>query len=92
MESILSNEKECYICHKTQALHKHHIFFGTANRKVSEQYGCWCWLCYEHHNGSARGVHFNIALDRKLKQEAQRKFEEIYGSDEYRRAIGRSYL
>ena len=92
MESILSNEKECYICHKTQALHKHHIFFGTANRKISEQYGCWCWLCYEHHNGSSRGVHFNIALDRMLKKEAQKRFEGIYGHKEYMRQIGRSYL
>lgn len=92
MKSIISDEKECYICHTTQNLHKHHIFFGTANRKISEKYGCFCYLCYEHHNGSSRGVHFNIALDRKLKQEAQKRFIEVYGQEEYRRQIGRNYL
>ena len=92
MKSIIQTEKECWLCKTTQNLHKHHIFFGTANRRVSEEWGCWCWLCYEHHNGTSRGVHFNIGLDRLIKQEAQRRFEALYGHEKFMRIIGRNYL
>lgn len=36
-KSIMSNIKECFICGSIQNLNKHHIFFGTANRKLSEE-------------------------------------------------------
>ena len=40
-KSILQNKKECYITGSTYNLHKHHVFEGTANRKLSEQDGLW---------------------------------------------------
>ena len=76
--SIISNERYCYFCGTPYNLHKHHIFYGTANRQKSEKYGCWVYLCYMHHNGSNAGVHFNKKLDTELKQRAQCAFEAHY--------------
>ena len=90
-KSIISNERECLVCKTTLGLHKHHIFEGTANRKKSEQYGCWCYLCGKHHNLSNEGVHFNKTLDSKLKKYAQGKFEEAYPGLDFLKIFGRNY-
>jgi hypothetical protein len=79
------------MCHRTGDLHKHHVF-GAANRKWSEKYGLWVYLCPEHHNMSSVGVHFNKQFDIHLKQIAQREFEDTYGHDEFMRIFGRNYL
>ena len=92
MESIMSAEKECLLCGTKVGLHKHHIFFGTANREISEEYGCWCWLCYYHHNGSSDGVHFNKEFDKRLKKATQLKFMERYPDKDFIKIFGRSYL
>lgn len=92
MDSILQNEKKCYVTEKTDGLHKHHIFFGTANRQISEDNGFWVWLTPEYHNASDRGVHFNKEFDTLLKQECQAKFEETHSREDFMRLIGRSYL
>lgn len=73
--------KECYVCHNPYNLHKHHIFYGTANRKLSEKFGCWCYLCANHHNMSKFGVHFDKKLDKKLKQICAKQFKLVYGTD-----------
>lgn len=90
-KSIISNERECLVCKTTQGLHKHHIFFGSADRKKSEKYGCWCYLCGKHHNLSNDGVHFNKQLDNKLKRYAQSKFEEAYPELDFLKVFGRNY-
>ncbi len=93
MESIMSNEKICFICDATEGLHRHHIFYGTANRKLSEQYGCWCYLCGRHHNLSMMGVHYNTAVDLRLKQMCQEKWEAKYGDRKaFIQTFGKSYL
>lgn len=91
--SILSNEEKCYCCMTTRDLHRHHIFFGTANRRISEQDGCWVYLCADHHIGRF-GVHSgNKQLDDKLKEKCQQKWEEIYGTrEEFIKRYGKSYL
>lgn len=91
-KSIMHATKECYISGKVFALHKHHIFYGTANRKISEREGFWVWLAPEWHNMSDYGVHFNKQLDLKLKQECQRKYEETHSREEFMNLIGRNYL
>lgn len=91
-QSIISNERECFVCHTTQNLHKHHIFRGYAFRKVSEHYGLWVYLCGYHHNLSNEGVHFNKELDTKLKQLAQKKFMEKYPDKDFIKELGRNYL
>ena len=92
MKSLLSNDRECYVCGSTRDLHKHHIIYGP-NRKKSEQYGLWVYLCARHHNMSDAGVHFNRALDLQLKEEAQLRWQQENGTKEdFIRAFGRSYL
>lgn len=91
MESVLQQKKECYVCGTTINLNDHHIFFGSANRKQSEKYGMKVWLCVEHHTGNS-GVHFNKDLDRRLKQMAQKHFEQTHTRDEFRRIFGKNYL
>lgn len=92
MESIISNVKECRVCGSIYNLHKHHIFEGTARRKISEKYGCWCYLCGKHHNLSSEGVHFNKTLDLHLKQLCQIRFQERYPDLDFLKTFGRNYL
>lgn len=91
--SILMNEmNHCYVCKTTLNLHIHEVFFGTANRKKSIQYGCCISLCAKHHNMSNEGVHFNRKLDLKIKEEMQKKFEEVYPDLDFIKIFGKSYL
>lgn len=76
----------------TDGLQKHHIVYGTANRKKSDKYGLTVWLIPEYHTGQY-GVHGgNKALDLELKQLAQREFEKVYSHDEWMIVFGRNYL
>jgi len=93
MKSVLQKENECFICGTTHNLHKHHVIYGTANRKKSEQYGLTVKLCFPHHNGSSRGVHLDKALDEHLKKIAQLYFENHIGDRRmFIREFGRSFL
>jgi hypothetical protein len=93
MKSVLQHYKECWVCKTTYDLHEHHVFFGTSNRKKSEQYGMKVWLCARHHNMSNEGVHFNKPLDNRLKKFAQEYFENHIGTrEDFIREFGRSYL
>ena len=93
MKSILQDRKESYISGSTYNLEEHHIFFGTANRKVSEKNGLKVWLTSGEHRGTY-GVHgkFGRDLDIKLKQDAQRKYEETHTREEFIKLIGKNYL
>jgi hypothetical protein len=91
--SILQDKKVCYETHRTDNLHKHHIFEGDPNRKLSGKYGLWVYLTGEYHNQSNNGVHCgNHALDVKLKQDAQRAFEREHTRAEFMSIFGKSYL
>lgn len=82
MKSILDTTKGiCYECHQNGPTQEHHIFYGTANRKLSEKYGLKVYLCLKHHQDSREGVHGrNRELDQKLKKKAQIAFEQKHGS------------
>lgn len=93
MKSIIQDKKECYFCKTTQNLEDHHIFFGTANRKVSEKYGLKVWLCHDHHTGTNESVHQSKLMDRCLKILGQEFYECNYGDrNDFRRDFGKSYL
>ena len=77
MKSIIDNNRYCYVCKTPYNLHRHHIFFS-ANRKKSDEDGCWVYLCARHHNMSDEGVHFNRELDMKLKRLAEKRWCEYY--------------
>ena len=93
MKSILQDEKECYICHSTQNLHLHHVFYGTANRKLSDIDGCFVYLCQYHHTGGA-GVHFNRDIDLHLKRECEKAWLVKYDKTEkdFINRYGKNYL
>lgn len=97
MKSIISNEKECFVCGIKEwsgALQRHHCISGVSNRRNSEKYGLWVWLCFEHHTGSREGVHYNRPFEVTLKKLAQIKFEEVNegGREEFIRIFGKSWL
>lgn len=92
MKSIIQDRKECFICKSIYGLQEHHIFFGTANRKKSEQEGLKVWLCLEHHTGSKISPHYSREVDLKLKRIAQAKYEETHTREEFMQLFGKNYL
>ncbi len=92
METILQNKKECFIC-KSPYVEEHHIFFGTALRKISEKYGFKVWLCAEHHRGT-NGVHGKNGkkLNHYLKRCCQSKYEETHTREDFIKIIGKNFL
>lgn len=91
MDSILQDEKKCFICGRKTGLHSHHVMFGNPNRKLSELYGLKVYLCQPHHTGD-KGVHKDIRLDWQLKRIAQEQFERRYDRNKWMEVFGRNYL
>ena len=93
MDSILSREKCCFLCAKTGALERHHVF-GGSNRKLSEKYGLTVYLCHWCHNEPPFGVHHNKDQRRYLQREAQEAAMDYFGwtESEFRDIFGKSYL
>lgn len=89
MNSILQNERKCYICGKQEQLDCHHCLSGTSNRKHSERLGLKIYLCPECHSK----LHDNGRFENEVKQLAQRKFEEVYGTrEDFIKIFGKSYM
>lgn len=88
----LQSNKECFFCGRTDSLHHHEVFYGTANRKKSIKWGLQVWLCPEHHNMSSQGVHMNHERDMILKKYAQKVFETEYGRDKFIEIFHKNYL
>ena len=81
----------CIVC-GSPYVEVHHIFYGTANRKISDKLGYVMPLCREHHTGGT-GIHFNKGFDNYMKKHAQEHFEAHFGDrNEFIRVFGRSYL
>jgi hypothetical protein len=89
VDSILQDEKVCYITGATHDLHRHHIYHGTSNRKVSDDNGFWVWLRWDWHNGAKYGVHSDRLLDLSFKMACQKKFEETHSREEFMELIGK---
>lgn len=89
---ITQNFDRCLVCGTYLGIHKHEIFYGTANRKLSIKYGLVVPLCGRHHNLSDAGVHYNQILDLKLKQQGQKAFEYHYPELDFVKIFGRNYL
>lgn len=90
---IQEDIETCYVCGRSPT-QIHHVFFGwTGNRQSSEKYGYVVGLCFEHHTGGKDAVHFNKALELKLKRMCQEDFEANIGTrEEFRKIFGKSYL
>ena len=94
MKSIVQSKNECYKCHTTIGLHRHEIFYGTANRKKSIADGMTVKLCGDHHNLSNEGVHFDKEFDLQLKRLGQIIWEEYYHKtkEDFIERYGKSYV
>ena len=90
----LGDSTRCAICGKEHGLHKHHVFFGTANRQLSEEDGMVVYLCPDCHEHGARAVHRNRETDVAIKQAAERIWMADREADEdaFRARYGRSWL
>ncbi len=93
-KSIIQEKKECYVGKSTLWLECHHIFEGTANRRLSEKYGLKIYLCHRHHNELPDGIHYDPFLRDRVKQTAQKIFMEYYHKtkEEFIEIFGKSYI
>ena len=98
MKSVIqSDNSRCYLCGRNgngDPLEEHHIFFGAANRTLSEEDGMKVMLCGTrcHRNGK-EAAHRNRQTDLLLKQKAQTVWEARNGKREnFIRRYGRNYL
>jgi len=82
----------CELCNTQEASERHHVMFGSANRKLSEKYGLVAMLCADCHRNAPWAVHNHRSSDLKLKVRYQRIFEAEHGSAEFMSIFGRNYL
>lgn len=88
---VVDDLEHCLIC-GSPYVHIHHVFFGTANRKISDRLGLIVPLCEVHHLGR-NGVHMDRQLDLLIKGMAQDAYEKKMGSrEDFMRLFGRNYL
>lgn len=67
----------------------HHIVHGTKhNKKWSEQNGLMVHLCRKHHEECH---HTSAWLDKELKIEAQKTYEETHSRADWMAFVGRNY-
>lgn len=89
------DKRWCFRCGTPYNLEKHHIF-GASNRKYSEVFGLWVYLCPECHRGNnkkIRGVHFDPDYSNSLKKLGQQRWEEIVGThEEWMNIFRKNYL
>lgn len=86
--SIMQDDRYCYITGRTGELDRHHCFTGP-RRKAAEAWGCWVWLDHDIHMAAHTT---NPELLTQLRQECQEKFEELYGHDKFMQVFGKSYI
>ena len=91
-------ERKCFLCGKNgwgDPLEKHHIFGGNPNRRLSEKYGLWVYLCGNecHRNGKA-SAHMNEQTAQMLHEYGQKKWMEETGGtiEDFIKVFGRNYL
>lgn len=89
--------KECWLCEKNgnaDPLDKHHIF-GGVNRKKSEKYGLYVYLCHnECHIFGEDSAHQNRVTMQMLHEYGQRKAmeEQNWTKKDFIREFGRNYI
>ena len=91
---------KCFFCGSGDRVAKHEVFYGTANRSKSKEDGLIVELCWNHHNGSNVGVHFNHDLDLKLKKRAEKIWiinyagscTKVEGINKFIKRYGKNYL
>lgn len=83
----------CWNCGSTHAIEFHHGFFGSGQRKISDDNGFGVDLCPICHRSQPQGVHGgNRELDIRIKQHCQREYEKDHLRFDFMKLIGRNYL
>ena len=90
--SIMQQRKECYITGAIHGLQRHEVYFGKDKRQLSLQWGCWVYLRWDWHTSTNYSVHLNPELNKRLKRETQKRFEEVYGRKKFAEIFGKNYL
>lgn len=95
MKSIIPDDDEyCYLCKKVGRFvggsDRHHMIFGTANRKLSDEDGLTVSLCHTHH----MLLHQQGFYKRELQNLAQKTWQDHFRKtkEEFIARYGRSYL
>ena len=80
--------------HREDGLHRHEVFFGTANRQKSIRDGLVIFLTPELHNMSNKEIHFNRNFDILAKRSGERVWLDYYGKtiDDFIHEYGKNYL
>ena len=89
--SIISNERRCYRCRRTDGkIDRHEVYHGP-NRTRSKNLGCWVYLCH--------GCHMDLHntdpdFDAQLKIDCEDIALNYYGwsTSDFRRNFGKNYL
>ena len=88
----------CFLCvllhgdeRQKSVLHTHHVFGGTANRKLSERYGLTVKLCPEHHTEGKEAAHRNQEIAALLHRIGQEAFEKRFPDLDFIEIFGRNY-
>ena len=93
-----ADRRRCWLCMRMHdysektSLHKHHVYEGTALRRISEAEGFFVWLCPQHHEFGEKAVHRNHETSLQVQRQMQAEFEKRHTREEFIRLIGRSYL
>lgn len=90
-DSIMQKEKRCYLCGRQFGLERHHVMAGVANRKISDKYGIWVYLCHNCHTG-VDGAQYSREKGDALKREAQEAFEALYSHEKWMDLFRKNYL
>lgn len=91
---IMPDNQPYWRNHREDGLHRHEVFFGTANRQKSIRDGLVIFLTPEMHNMSNKGIHFNRNFDIVAKKYAERAWLDYYGKtiEDFRKEYGKNYL
>lgn len=88
MESVIQNERECYVCGKEYPLHVHHCLSGTSNRKLADEDGLTICLCPFHHEQAHRDPYANDMY----KRLGQIYYEKTHTRKEFIERYGKSFI
>lgn len=99
-KSIIHDQsvKQCLLCmlleddFSKKPVHDHHIFGGTANRRISEAEGMRCNLCLKHHEENSEAVHKNRFNNVLLKIIGQQAYEQTHPRTDFIARFGKSYI
>ncbi len=74
-KSIIHNDDSCFICGSMRNLETHHVWHGTANRKLADEDGLTVKLCHQCHSN----LHDKGTNDRMLMEVGEWAWLKVYG-------------